>query len=132
MFMRLATLITLIAAPLAAETRLLMAEQKGCIYCRAWNEEIGPAWPNTPEGAAAPLMRMDIDDPVPEGIELDRAVILTPTFILLEDGQELARLEGYAGDEFFWHVIGTMMTENGIAFGAEDPAADAPNDDTDE
>jgi len=40
-----------------AETVLLMAEEPGCIFCRQWNQEIGPIYEKTGEGAAAPLRR---------------------------------------------------------------------------
>lgn len=33
----------------------------------------------------------------------------TPTFILLEDGQEVGRIEGYPGEGFFWGLLGKML-----------------------
>ena len=83
----------------AQPVRLMMVEQAGCIYCAAWDREIGPGFPKSSEGRAAPLLRVDIGGPWPDGIVLDRRPTITPTFILLRDGAELARLEGYPGDE---------------------------------
>ncbi|WP_252927854.1 transcriptional regulator [Aliihoeflea sp. 40Bstr573] len=94
--------------PLRA-AELLMLEQPGCVWCAQFNAEIAPAWPKTDEGKRAPLRRVDITEPWPEdlaGVQKER---FTPTFVLVEDGKEIARLRGYVGDEFFWYRIGEML-----------------------
>ena len=106
----LALLVTTGAA--ASETRLLMVEQAGCAYCAQWNAEIAPAYPKTTEGRFAPLLRADLREGPPDGISYDRKVLFTPTFILLEDGDELARIEGYPGEDFFWPLLSQMLREH--------------------
>ena len=121
----LAGLVLAFASPAAAEVRLVMAEQHGCIFCERWDREISPAYCKTPIGQAAPLQRYNIrEEEVP--VELERRVIFTPTFILARDGQELSRLEGYSGDEFFWVLIERMLTEAEVDLAEEagDPAAE--------
>ncbi|MCB1357643.1 MAG: thioredoxin family protein [Maritimibacter sp.] len=103
----------------AGELRLIMFDQPGCIYCARWDAEIGPIYPSTDEAQIAPLTRMSIHDDLPEGIALDRPAVLTPTFVLLDDGRESGRLEGYAGDEFFWFLLGELID------GAQAPQAGA-------
>ena len=88
---------------------LLMIDQPGCAYCMAWDREIAPAYPNTDEGRAAPLRRARLGAALPEDVTLDRPARLTPTFILLRDGREVARLEGYPGPDFFWPLLGEML-----------------------
>lgn len=114
---------TLLAAPLAAEPQLMMAEEPGCIWCARWNAEIGPAYDKTGEGAAAPLRRVDISRPFPDDITIARSVNFTPTFILLIDGTEVDRLEGYPGEDFFWGLLGEMLSRNGVDFTAPGPEA---------
>ncbi len=97
-----------------APVRLLMVEAKGCIYCAAWNREIGPGYPKSAEGKAAPLLVTDIDGPWPDGVVLDRRPTITPTFILLQNGDEVARLEGYPGDQFFYPLIDDMLSKAGL------------------
>jgi hypothetical protein len=41
-----------------------------------------------------------------------RPVVFTPTFVLVEDGQELARIEGYPGEDFFWGLLARMLEEH--------------------
>lgn len=109
--------VTLMAPlSLRAETVLIMAEEPGCIWCQRWNEEIGPIYEKTGEGAAAPLRRIDITDPIPDDITLARVVNFTPTFVLLVDGAEVSRLEGYPGEDFFWGLLGMMLEEHDIAY----------------
>jgi len=97
-----------------AEVQLVMAEEPGCIYCARWNAEIGPIYPKTQEGVTAPLRRVDITDPIPNDITLARRITYTPTFVLLVDGAEVNRLEGYPGEDFFWGLIGMMLEQANV------------------
>ncbi|MCO8145310.1 thioredoxin family protein [Rhodovulum tesquicola] len=100
------------SAPLGiarAELVLAMFERAGCIYCRMWDDQIAPIWPRTAEGAMAPLRRIDLDRRLPDDIRLARRPVFTPTFVLLRDGVEVARLEGYPGEDFFWGLIGEIL-----------------------
>ncbi|WP_232829356.1 hypothetical protein [Tropicimonas sp. IMCC34043] len=97
----------------AAGIELVMVEQTGCQYCARWNAEIAPIYDKTPEGAFAPLRRVDLRGPDLDGLGLDRRVIFTPTFVLLDTGgHELARLEGYPGEDFFWGLLEKMLVEH--------------------
>ena len=88
---------------------LLMFEEKWCHWCEKWNDEIGVVYHKTTEGKRAPLRRIDVHDALPAGITLATRVQFTPTFVLVEDGVELERLEGYPGEDFFWGLLGRML-----------------------
>lgn len=87
---------------------LLMVEQPGCYWCAKWNEEIAHIYPKTDEGKRAPLRRVDLRD-LPDDVAFTSSPVFTPTFVLVNDGQELGRIEGYAGDEFFWFLLGSLL-----------------------
>lgn len=108
LFLPLFLLVTLLPG-LAAAAELIMVERKGCSYCIAWKEEIGPIYPNTEMGQFAPVRMIDIANTPPDGITFTRPAVFTPTFILVEDGQELGRIEGYPGDNFFWGMLEMML-----------------------
>ncbi len=113
MFARLCAIAAavMLAFPgLAAE--LVMVEQEGCIYCEQWNREIGPIYPKTSESRIAPLRRMDLFSGFPEEIEFTAPVNFTPTFVLVEDGREVARINGYPGEDFFWGLLDRMLSEH--------------------
>ncbi len=107
----LAAVLALAALPAAAGQVLLMFERDGCPYCRQWNAEIAPIYPKSEEGAAAPLTRLDIHAALPEGIVIDRAPQFTPTFVLIRDGREVGRIEGYPGQDFFWGLLDGLLAE---------------------
>jgi len=96
-----------LTGPLRA-AELIMVEQHGCHWCEQWNAEIAPAYPNTEEGARAPLRRVLIND-LPEDVAFTSRPVFTPTFVLVHEGQELGRMEGYSGDEFFWFLLAQLL-----------------------
>ncbi|WP_394197421.1 hypothetical protein [Litoreibacter albidus] len=102
----------------ALAANLVMVEQDGCHWCAQWNKEISAVYPKTSEGQRAPLRRVDLRD-LPEDIEFTTKPVFTPTFVLVHEGKELARLEGYAGDEFFWFLLGKMLDAHPEATGLE-------------
>nr|AFI78371.1 sulfur/thiosulfate oxidation protein SoxS [uncultured bacterium ws101A12] len=100
-------------APAASgAVQLIMVEEAGCIWCARWNTEISEIYPKTPEGQAAPLRRIDIRDRRPDGIDFSRPLTFTPTFVLVVDGAEVARIEGYPGEDFFWGLLKMHLTEH--------------------
>lgn len=106
----------LTAVPARAEVNLVMVEEPGCIWCTAWTADIGPVYPKTGEGYAAPLLRMDKSDQERSDIRFERPLVFTPTFVLVIDGVEAGRLEGYPGEDFFWGLLGQMLSANDIDF----------------
>lgn len=108
-----AVLVTLLlaAVPAQAALRLIMFEQGGCPWCARWNTDIAPIYPKTTEGAEAPLTRMDIHAPLPADMKLTRAPQFTPTFVLLQDGTEIGRIEGYPGQDFFWGLLDGLLAK---------------------
>lgn len=98
---------------------LVMAEEDGCMWCARWREEVGPEYPKTAEGKAAPLRRIDIRGDLPDDIEFESPPRLSPTFVLVRDGREVGRLEGYPGEDFFWFLLQKMLTEAGVDYGAQ-------------
>ena len=102
-------LALLAGAAEAQALRLLMVEERGCPWCAAWTRDVGPEYPLTEEGRRAPLERVDIRSAPPEGVEFVRPARYTPTFILLRDGVEVGRIEGYPGEDFFWGLLGALL-----------------------
>ena len=103
----------------AADLVLLMAEEDGCFWCGRWNAEIAEIYPKTEEGRQAPLQRYDLLEGTPPGITLARRVSFTPTFVLLSDGEEVSRIEGYPGEDFFWGLMGQMLQQANQPPGAD-------------
>ncbi|SHE75174.1 hypothetical protein SAMN05444279_107112 [Ruegeria intermedia] len=111
------TIMLGMATPVSAvaEAYLLMAEEPGCHWCAKWNDEIAPIYPKSAEGQAVPLRRYDLRADAPD-VVFARRVHFTPTFILVEDGREVGRIEGYPGQDFFWGLLGMMLDDAGVVW----------------
>lgn len=102
----------------ARDTQLIMVEQAGCVYCARWDAEVADIYPKTPEGKFAPLRRIDLHEARPTDIAFKSPLVLTPTFVLIQDGVEQARIEGYGGDEMFWSMM-TVTLQSHTDFDAQ-------------
>ena len=111
LFRQFLVFILSIFPALLVAAELLMVREDNCPWCVVWDEEIGPIYPKTPEGKFAPLMHVDLGESIDDARIL-KSVIYTPTFILVENGVEIARLEGYPGEDFFWTLLEEMLAEN--------------------
>lgn len=98
----------------SASAMLVMVEEKGCMWCARWNEDVAEIYPKTPEGKAAPLKRLDIREKRSEEITFQRPLTFTPTFVLVVEGEEVSRIEGYPGEDFFWGLFGKMLSDANI------------------
>lgn len=100
--------------PLAAgsDIRLIMVEEKGCRFCRLWDAQIGRAYPKSAEGRFAPLKRVRRGAPEIRGFN---PVVYTPTFIVVRSGEEIGRVTGYPGQDYFWSELTPILSAAGFA-----------------
>ncbi|MGB0684486.1 MAG: hypothetical protein ACPGOV_17415 [Magnetovibrionaceae bacterium] len=99
------------AAPRENPVELVMFESPVCEWCEKWHDEIGPIYPKTKEGQCAPLRTVFLHSPRPDDLKDVRGVVYTPTFVLMEAGEERGRVAGYPGDEFFWTMLGQVLSK---------------------
>jgi hypothetical protein len=92
----------------AQAAELFMYRRAGCGWCAAWDQAIGPIYPKTELGRRLPLRQVDLDRDDRPDISLVRPVRYTPTFVVVEDGREIGRIEGYPGEDFFWGLLGKL------------------------
>lgn len=92
-----------------------MVEAPGCSFCAAWKRDILPGYATHPTGRRLPLTLVPLNGPWPDGIALDRAPSITPTFVLLNDRIEIARIEGYPGARHFWPQVEALLAHSRAA-----------------
>lgn len=102
---------SVLSSQASAEMNLIMVEENGCMWCARWNAEIAPIYPKTPEGQVAPLRRIEINEAIPADLTFTTPPHYTPTFILVDQGKEVSRIEGYPGDDFFWGLLNMMLVK---------------------
>lgn len=94
--------------------RLVMVDRARCVYCLAWKRQVMPGYAASPEGRAAPLAIIAMEGPWPDGLVLASRPFVTPTFILIRDGIEEGRIEGYADPAAFWPMLRALLAEAGV------------------
>lgn len=97
----------------ARAAELVMFEQAGCVWCEAFDREVGAVYGKTEDGLRAPLRRVDIARPVPSDLSFIQVERLTPLFVLVEDGREIGRIRGYGGRDAFWTQLFMLMEKLG-------------------
>ena len=100
--------MTVLSASAAQAAELVMFRRDGCPYCAAWDRDVGPIYSKTEMAVRAPLRMVDLDRERP-AISLTAPVIYTPTFVLVDGGREVGRIEGYPGDHFFWELLDRLL-----------------------
>ncbi len=108
--MTFAFLISLaaLAGPVHA-AELFVFRSAHCPSCVAWEREIGHSYGGTEEGRRAPLRHVDIDGGRGSSFADSHAVEVTPTFILIERGREVGRIQGYSGGRKFWTELRALL-----------------------
>jgi thioredoxin-related protein len=111
LFVPLLLAITMLASP-ARAAELVMYRSAGCPYCAAWDRAIGPIYDKTDVGRRAPLRHVEVGSRNQPAIALKSPVRFTPTFVLVDQGRELGRIEGYPGEDFFWGLLERLMLQH--------------------
>ena len=113
----LALWFCLTSSAYAAE--MIMFSMNSCGYCRAFLKEVAPTYADTEHAKILPLRIISMDQKTaPKWF--DKAynekridpIIGTPTFVIFNDGTEVARLIGYSGKDKFLGDIGKFIDNN--------------------
>lgn len=91
--------------------RLLMFEAPACPHCKRWHAEIGVIYEKSREGQFAPLERLAIAEATKRSVA---DVRYSPTFVVLKNGEEIGRIIGYSGPDFFWPQLGEVLARAGF------------------
>lgn len=95
----------------ACASELVMFFRGGCVWCERWDRDIGSVYDKTEEAQRLPLRRVDIMTDRVGGIALREPVRFTPTFVIVDDGHEVGRITGYAGEDTFWGLLDSIAAK---------------------
>ena len=93
---------------------LIMVDDPNCGYCRKFEAEIGPRYPRTAEGRFAPLFKIRRKS---RELSAFNPVIYTPTFLLVRGTEEVGRIIGYPGADYFFPELDQLLAKAGYAPG---------------
>ena len=86
----------------AADSRLIMVTSDYCPSCQAWELDVGKVYDKSPYATTLPLTRVEIGSKMPGDVTFQKPVVGTPTFLIIHNGQEIGRQNGYIDEEMFW------------------------------
>jgi len=112
LFAAIGLVATFAAVAPAAAAELVMFRAAGCPYCAAWDAAIGPIYPKTDIGKRIPLRQVDLARSKDGKVVLTSPIRFTPTFVLVDSGREIGRLEGYPGEDFFWGLLERLLLQH--------------------
>ncbi|MGE0024530.1 MAG: thioredoxin family protein [Hyphomicrobium sp.] len=96
-----------IPAPTGIE--LIAFEAPGCIYCPVFRRDVAPSYAASKTGKEAPLRFVDVNDPAAESFHLAGPVRMVPTVVLVRDGVEIGRINGYVGREGMHRLLEGLL-----------------------
>lgn len=103
---KLLLILPLLLAGLPARAgELVMFGFEGCPYCAAWDRDIGQSYANSDAAPLLPLKRVDIKKERPKEYEKIADIRISPTFVILACGEEVARILGYRDSGSFWDLM---------------------------
>ena len=89
--------------------QLLMITSSSCPWCEAFEEEVGRGYSRTEESKVLPLRRHDFFAKMPSDLAHMTPATMTPTFIIIKNGEETGRIIGYPGAELFWWRLAEFL-----------------------
>lgn len=98
---------TLAAAGPAGAAELVMFDSPTCVYCKKFKREAAPLYNRSPAAAVLPLRIVQIDRDA-LWFRLKGAVRTTPTFVIVEQGEEVERFSGYSGRDAFLDLMNSL------------------------
>lgn len=105
-------LAVLSSAP-AIAAELVYVELKSCGYCIRFNKQMAHAYQTSEIGQRIPLRRVSLIGRWPADLKNVDRPPYTPVFILVEDGRELGRFNGYTGPEQFNRELQRLLKKQG-------------------
>lgn len=104
------SLIMIISIFQAQAAELLMFEHKGCIACKRFKAEVLQDYINSELGKKLPIRSIvQGSKDALKGLKLSGSPFYySPTFVIVQDGKEIARIRGYLGKDRFWQVINNV------------------------
>ena len=94
---------------LANNVQLVMFTSKDCPACQSWEKKIGVVYKKSQYQIALPLERVIVSHPLPDWISIQQPIRGTPTFIIIENGQEVGRITGFNDPEMFWWQLSSFV-----------------------
>jgi hypothetical protein len=95
-----------------AEMRLYMFEIARCMACAQFHAETLPSYWSSEASRQLPLTIVDLNALGTAGQVLRAPISVVPTFVVMRDGTEIARITGYPGRQAFEASIAAVLADD--------------------
>jgi hypothetical protein len=92
---------TVFFVPAASAAQLVYVEWTDCGICKMFNRQMAWAYPSSAIGKKVPLRRVNILNRWPADLKQVNRPSYTPVFILVDNGREVGRFDGYNNPQGF-------------------------------
>lgn len=99
----------LLSAARGRTVELLVFEHRDCVYCRVFRADTLPRYRESENAAKAPIRFVSIEHADTTTLKLNGAIQMVPTFVLMQDGQEVGRIAGYWAPDNFFKMLSNLM-----------------------
>jgi thioredoxin-related protein len=97
----------------AAAAELLFVEVKSCVYCIRFNKQMAGPYQASELGQKVPLRRVNLMERWPADLKAVDRPPYTPVFILVENGKEVGRFNGYVNARQFNRDLKRLLGASG-------------------
>lgn len=89
----------------APRTEVIVFEIGGCKYCSAFRDNLAARYLASTTNQAAPMRFVDVGRLDPQSFHLRSDINTVPTIVLMQDGREIDRVEGYPLPEMLFGMV---------------------------
>lgn len=89
---------------------LIVFEHADCTYCRVFRTAILPRYKENGQDARAPIRFVRVEHADLSAWNLRGRISMVPTFVLMQEGQEVGRIEGYWAPDNFFRMVATILS----------------------
>ena len=87
------------------QMELVVLEVDGCIYCNVFRKRHLANYKASRQGKKIPIRFVNINDPAIGHLGLTQPVGIVPTFVVLQNNEEIGRIPGLVGHREFYAAI---------------------------
>lgn len=109
LFVAMSIALIALYVPVASAAQLVYVEWKDCGYCKSFNRQMAWAYASSAIGKKVPLRRVDILRRWPADLKQVKPPSYTPVFILVENGREVGRFDGYTSPQVFTRKLKELL-----------------------
>lgn len=88
---------------------LVVFEHPDCTYCPIFRSRVVPRYQQSAHAAEVPLRFVDVTGAEADRLALNAPIRMVPTTVVMKDGREVDRIDGYWGTDNFLKMVAYII-----------------------